>query len=311
VQPFSHQTSQLGFAGKGIYNQTFTIPQKCHIEGDFQVVCTGGGTANYLPNNAHVTAVSRTPTNLDAFFVDANGALWNVFSGDSGQTWGSVKVSSDNAGIPGGPVSAVARTASSLDVFFYGANGLQHAAWNAAPWTVETVSGTAGVAKAGAYVSAVAQSVDDLDVFFVDASGSLWRAYAAYPSQPTLLATTISLPSSTPDGASGGPIAAVSRQPGYLDVVFQDSNPENGPTWYSSTSGGQLWTRGNVPVGDASAGISIVAPSSYELRVLTYDSRANVATSDWLASGSPSWSPVAYVELLNPYPFPPIPPVRF
>jgi len=159
------------------------------------------------------------------------------------------------------------------------------------------------VATPGAYVTAVAPSVNDLDVFFVDTSGSLWRAYSAYPSQPTLLATKVGLPS---EGASGGPIAAVSRQPGYLDVVFQSANPSNGGTWYSSTSGGQQWATGNVPVGDASGGISILAPSSYELRVLTIDSRQNGATSDWVASGAPSWSSVDYLELPNPY-LPPVP----
>jgi len=298
--PFNH-TWPLQLSGGTIFDQTYTSPGGCKVFDGGRTVCWPAQTGNLLPPNAHVTAVSRTPTNLDAFFIDAFGALWNVYSGDAGKTWGSVRVTSDNTGVAGSPVSAVARTANSLDVFFYGPNGLEHAAWSQSPWSVETVSGTAGLATPGAYVSAVAQSVDDLDVFFVDTSGSLWRAYAAYPSQPTLLATKIGLPGSTQEGASGGPIAAVSRQPGYLDVVFQSANPSNGPTWYSSTSNGQQWATGNVPVGDASGGISILAPSSYELRVLTIDRWHNVATSDWVASGAPRWSSAQELEILDPH----------
>jgi len=296
--PFNHSATPALFYNNLIFNRTYQANKICR--SGIVPICTGGTTENLLPNNAKVTAVSRASTNLDAFFIDAQGNLWNVYSGDSGKTWGSTQITNDGAGAPGSQVSAVAQTATTLDVFFLGKNGLAHAAWTAlnnAPWSYGTVSGTSGLATAGGHLAAVAQTVSNLDVFFVDNTGKLWRAYESTPTQPTLLAAPISQASPVPDGYPGGPIAAVSRQPGLLDVVFRPWL-EVAPTWYSMNAEGQ-WTKGSVPAGDVTNDISIVAPSSYELRVFTDNYLSDLYTTDWVSTGVPTWTPLYGVETLT------------
>lgn len=299
MAPFNHANTQVTFADAYfLFNQTYQATPVC-ILTPFGERCSGGGTQNLVPNNAHVAAVSRAASNLDAFFIDATGNLRNEYSGDGGKTWGNVQITNGSPGIPGSPVSAVAQTNGSLDVFFLGYAGLDHATWSAgAPWAFETVLGTSNLATPGGYLAATAQTVSDLDVFFTDASGYLWRATKAPPAQPSFLVGRVSPSATTPDATSAGPVAAVSREPGLLDVVTAPPAGASTPTWYSMGAGG-AWTRGSLPSMGPVAGISIVAPSSAELRVFAGDSWSNLYTTDWVSAGAPAWTGWDGIEVLT------------
>jgi hypothetical protein len=305
---FDHPMKVSYDSPQTIFNQTYQ--SRICTKGPLGTICGPPTTKNLLPANAEIAAVSRGATFLDVFFIDAQGDLWDVHSIDGGGVWTSTQITTDHAGVPGGAVSAVAKTGLSLDVLFLGNNGLAHAseapstskscANPTAGWCYETVGNTGGLGVPGGHLAAVAQTVTDLDVFFVDTKGHLWRAWSSQPTQPSLLVYQVSpnVANGVPDGFPGGPIAAVSRQPGHVDVVFRPWLNNYGPTWYSFNQGSP--TMSHMPGIDASKAISIVAPSSYALRVFVENAWSNVYTADYAYAGRPSWTSWFGVETLTP-----------
>jgi hypothetical protein len=296
--PFSHKATSISFSyAATAFTGTYT-PVVCR-SGPVRICVPKPPAENLVPSNAHVTGLSRMANQVDLFFVDAQGNARNAWSSDGGRTWNNLILNSDGLGVPGSPIAAVARTANNLDVFYLGRTGLEHASWNPGQgWTASVVPNTSSIAPAGGHVTAVAQSVDNVDAFWIDTNGALERASAILPSQqPTPVVSPVSAGGV---GHAGGPVASVSRKPGVIDVVFQapSSAASAAPLWYSLGTNG-TWTNGALPGGDATEDISIVAPSSYELRVFMKTVLSDIYTTDWISSGVPSWTPVQGIETLG------------
>ena len=100
------------------------------------------------------------------------------------------------------------------------------------------------------------------------------------------------------DGYPGGPIAAVSREPGMMDVVFRPWSEADGPTWYTLNQ--THWALGSLPGVDVSNAISIVAPTSTDVRVFVKNYWNNVYTMGLNYSAGLIWSPLQAVETLTP-----------
>lgn len=113
----------------------------------------------------HITAVSRRPGQIDAFFVGMDKkvytASWNAH--DNWQGWWAIP---GLTGLPGAYVGAVSRNMDLLDVFVADEHGrTMSAAWepNAqwqGGWHIQN-----GITKPGAYVTAISRSTDKLDIF--------------------------------------------------------------------------------------------------------------------------------------------------
>jgi formylglycine-generating enzyme required for sulfatase activity len=246
-----------------------------------------------VPANANIAAVARSQIEVDAFFLDLAGRLWDVWTHDAGKTWNNTPASSlTDLGTPGGPVAAVARTPFLIDVYYMSSNGLVYASYDMGrtpQWSAVTVPNTAGLAPAGAYVTAVAPTVTEADAFFVGSDGRLWKAWLSIPDKQTI--PFVSQVSSTDgEGLAGGRIASVSRRPDYFDVAFVASDGRT-PVWYSKIKDNAWSPKGTIiPIADVSNGISLVAPSSAEVRAFGIDSHSDVHTADWVSVGYPVWT---------------------
>ncbi len=294
---FSHTTPDLWFGSSvPAFTGTYT-PELCRRVAGRTVCTPNGSPQNLVPSNAHITGVSRLPNQVDLFFVDAEGNARNVYSANGGTTWANVVVDGDGEGVPGSPIAAVSRTPSTIDVFYLGKAGLEQATWTGQAWTSGIVANTESVVPAGGYVTAVAQTVDDLDAFWIDPTGALERASANLPNlQPIPLVAPVT---GGGKGQPGGTIASVSRKLGSVDVVFQPPSASGIiPVWYSLTANG-VSASGSLPGGDATEGISIVAPSSSELRVFMKSFVSDVFTSNIVFAGVPAWSPITDIETLG------------
>ena len=149
--------------------------------------------ADSVPANAKVTAIARTPENLDLFVVGNDGRVyhswWTQDNGWSGlKGWGSIggAFSSDDNKMalfsPGIEVSAAARSKDNLDVFIPGTDGsVYHSYWyNGGDWSGVndnwgTVPGTEKF-SANTQVAALSRSSSNLEVFACSADNKLARA---------------------------------------------------------------------------------------------------------------------------------------
>jgi hypothetical protein len=146
-----------------------------------------------FPMGAPVSAVARTPDNLDLFVVGNNGGVYTSWwpasftfvpsSPSSGNDWSGVN---NNWRLIGGifpvgaPVTAVARTPDNLDLFVVGNDGVVYTSW----WpTGNDWSGVnndwrpiGGFFPVGAPVSAVARTPDNLDLFVVGNNGGVYTS---------------------------------------------------------------------------------------------------------------------------------------
>lgn len=142
----------------------------------------GGET---LPGG-HVTAVSRSPGQIDVFTVGTDGrvytAAWNVQDGQWRGWWpieGLVTA-------PGTYIGAVSRSLDHLDIFVAGAQGqTMSAAWEPAFgwrgwWHIQggmtIVPGGSRTALECGYVTAVSRSPDKLDIFTTGLDGRVYTA---------------------------------------------------------------------------------------------------------------------------------------
>jgi hypothetical protein len=263
-----------------------------------------------LPGNAGMTAVSRSPNNLDVFAIGYDGnvytSYWSTATGTNSQglanwakpfpTTTGKCIATDptkcaGSGAPGGPIASVAKWDGQIDVFYIGKDGGVWTSWwnysNA--WTTMEIYGPystfqwapVGPAAAGAGITAVAPTPNNLDVFFIDTQGNLRTS--TWSPQGSWATALISQGAGT--GLPGAPLSAVSRQPGVLDVLYQ--GPGSTLRWATSTNG--AWSVNTVPTtGGGKLGssflpgnVSLVAPSSFALQAFYLDGGHRLNTLTW------------------------------
>jgi hypothetical protein len=208
-------------------------------------VIEAGGAPSSAPPHATLSAVARTPGNLDVLYVGANGAIYDAAWSATG-TWGVHPISGAGVASPGGGLAAVARNPTGLDVFYVSTSGATAGAlmWTTSAdggttWSVPQAVSAAGVAKAGASVAAVAPLVTSLDAFFVGTNGALYQASWS----PNLSWSTRAV-SSTGIAPSGASVSAASRFYTSIDVAFLGNT--GALYWGTSSDATSLWSP-NVP----------------------------------------------------------------
>jgi hypothetical protein len=262
-----------------------------------------------LPGNAAMTAVARSPLNLDVFALGYDGnvytSYWNSGSGTNSQglaTWAkpfatttgtciaNPNTACAGSGAPGGPIASVSKWDGQIDVFYIGKDGGVWTSWwnYSSPWTTMEIYGPSsvfqngpGIASPGAGITAVAPTPNNLDVFFIDTQGNLrastWSPQGSWSTGLIQQGAGTGLPSA--------PVSAVARQPSVLDVIYQ--GPDSTLRWATSTNG--TWNVSTVPTtGGGSLGssfapgnVSLVAPSSFALQAFYLDSAHKLNTLTW------------------------------
>ena len=258
-----------------------------------------------------MTAAARSPSNLDVFWVNPDG---NVYDSYWTSVWGwsssPVNVSSgtcygptgaavqDGAPCVGsavmlGGIAAVALNPWNLNVFYVGTDGgIWDAWWAGSSWNTYEIFGpsspwqeSGGVAQPGASIAAVAQTSTRIDVFYIGSDGGLWTS----TWQNGGGWYSFEVPNSAGWGNPGTPISAVSRQPGSIDLVFEgSSNHASSIVWGSWQYPATSWvlqpiaaTAGQTPNQHGKDAISIVAPTAFNLQMFYQNTQGNVATLAW------------------------------
>ena len=244
-----------------------------------------GGT---FPHGAPVSAVARTPDNLDLFITGNNGVVFTSWW-HPGADWSGLGNHWKNIGgvfPPAAPVSAVARRPDNLDLFITGNNGVVFTSWwhPGADWSGigDHWTNIGGVFPPGAPVSAVARAPDNLDLFITGSNGvvftSFWNprdGWSGLGNHWTNIGGVF---------PAGAPVSAVARTPDNLDlfitggngVVYTSSwNPHDG--WSGL---GNRWTNigGVFPPG---APVSAVARTPDSLDLFVTGNNGVVFTSSW------------------------------
>jgi hypothetical protein len=266
------------------------------------------GTAVGTTSTTIPAVVSRTPSNVDAFYV-ANSILFTAYTGpQSDYEW---QVSSLSFAPATAAVTATARTTENLDVFLSSTDGNVYdtywssaaAAWNQHNITTDTCIAANGAATAnsapcvgsavsGGGIAAVALDPGNMNVFYIGTDGGIWdswwigsnwNTWEIYgPSSPFQQGAGMATP--------GGSITAVARTATNIDVYYIG---KDGGLWTSSWANGASWGSWEIPgsagLGRAGTPISAVArqPNAVDV-VFESDSSAHGGFVEWA-----SWTPAS------------------
>jgi hypothetical protein len=136
-----------------------------------------------VPGGA-VTAIARTPIQLDVFWVGPQGEVvsnwWNARVNSA--RWNvPFDVSEPAAAPPGAPVAVVARKWEQLDIFWAGLDGAVETSWwnarvNAGRWNRAFRIAEPESTRPGELVAAVARGNDELEVFWSAREGGVWAS---------------------------------------------------------------------------------------------------------------------------------------
>jgi hypothetical protein len=262
------------------------------------------------PGAAAVTAAARSPSNLDVFYINTDGNLydeyWTAPGGWSQSAYDVTKAvcfgSNGSAvwdggpcvgsGVLGGGVAAVALSPWNLNVFYVGNDGgIWNPNWEGSTWNTYEIFGpsspfqqNAGVATPGSAIAAVARTASNVDVYYIGTDGGLWTS--SWQAGGTWGSWEI--PGTAGLARAGTPISAVSRQPGAVDVVFEGgASTGNSIEWASWQYPGS-WTvnsipgtSGQTPSQQSADAISIVAPNSFSLQAFYLNAQAQIAMMTW------------------------------
>ncbi len=260
----------------------------------------------YFPVGAPVSAVARSPNNLDLFVVGNDGRVYTSWW-SAGRDWSGVNDTWRSLGgyFPvGAPVSAVARSPDNLDLFVVGNDGRVYTSWWSAGYDWSGVNDTwrslGGYFPVGAPVSAVARSPNNLDLFVVGNDGRVYTSWwSAGRDWSGVNDTWRSLGGYFPVGA---PVSAVARSPNNLDLFVVGNDGRVYTSWWSA---GRDWSGvndtwrslgGYFPVG---APVSAVARSPNNLDLFVVGNDGQMYTSWWFTGID--WSGVndTWISLLR------------
>ncbi len=242
----------------------------------------------FFPAGAPLSAVARTPNNLDVFVCGNDGRVYTSWW-FAGADWSGINDDWRTIGgfFPAGaPLSAVARTPNNLDVFVCGNDGRVYTSWwfAGADWSGinDDWRNIGGFFPAGAPLSAVARTPNNLDVFVCGNDGrvytSWWFAGADWSG---INDDWRSIGGIFPAGA---PLAATARTPNNLDVFVCGNDGRVYTSWWFA---GADWSGindnwrsigGIFPAG-APLGATARTPNNLDVFVCGNDGR--VYTSWW------------------------------
>jgi hypothetical protein len=245
------------------------------FSADLEATASANQAANVDFNTAPVV-VSRTPNNVDAFWVDDKGGLYTVFESGPSWTWQTKEIFQPGFCEP----LALGRACEWLS----------------------------GILPTDAAVSAVVQSPENLVVFAIGNDGNLWNSWWATSSGVDSQglpnwATPATITSTSPCyntngscagvGAPGGPIASIAQSPTALDVFFIGND---GGVWSSYWTASFGWATEEIygpssriqygsAVAKPGAGIAATARDSEHIDVFFVGLDGGLWTSSWAAGG--------------------------
>jgi len=227
---------------------------------------------------AYVTAVSRSPDNLDVFLARPDGSVQSA-GWKPGTGWRGWWVIGSAGAVPGGAVHAVSRSLDKLDIFLTDANGvIKTAAWQpgftawGGWWQI-----AGGRAARGAPVTAVSRSAEKLDVFVVGTDNQVYTA-AWEPNRGGWRGWWALLGGRA---APGAPVTAVSRSADKLDVfVVGTDNQVYTAAWEPAFGWRGWWGIGDVRV-PAGAPVQVVCRGPDKLDLFVTDIDGMIKTAAW------------------------------
>jgi hypothetical protein len=177
-----------------------------------------------VSNMTTPAVVSRTPANLDTFYAGAQGGLYTLYWAGSPPGTNQFPVQNGQEIVP-----ADRRVRLPNGIYVTIASLVPH----------------------NAQVSAVARSIDNLDAFFIGSDSNVYNAFwnasmgtNSTTGQPnwsfsSVTSQSCNSPSCVATGVPGGGVAAISRNPGELDVFYVGND---GGIWTSGWVAGGKWT---------------------------------------------------------------------
>jgi hypothetical protein len=246
----------------------------------------------FFPKGNQVTAVSRTPNNLDLFIVGGDGVVYTSWWSNTAD-WSGINNDWRNLGgtfPPTTRVAAVARTQNNLDLFICGNDGFVYTSWwtNKSDWSGigNKWRNIGGIFPVGAMVTAVARKADQLDLFITGINGDIYTSWWFPAGDWSGLNGWESL---------GGifnshtEVAAVHRSPGSLDLFVCGDNGlvyttwwSEGNNWSSITNQGWLNIGGTFP---ANVHVDAVSRTTGNMDLFICGIDGRVYTSWWNVSG--------------------------
>lgn len=224
--------------------------------------------------NSGSFAVARAPGNLDAFFIETNGIIYNDYW--SGSTWGSTPTTNGGTASGGASIAATARTANNLDIFWIGPDGaLWTAFWSGNGWNSFAIT-VGNFAPTGGNVTAVARGPNNLDVFLSDDTGTGWNVFwtAANGWGATAITNSGVL-------VAGAGIAAVARTRNNLDVFMLDRNGAVLTAYWAAGFNWNSYEATAAGVGAAGASITATSREWAKLDVFWANQSGNVQNATW------------------------------
>ncbi len=191
-----------------------------------------------FPVGSTVTAVARTPNNLDLFIVGNDGVVYTSWW-VSGADWSGINNNWRPIGgyFPvGARVAAVARTSNNLDLFVTGNDGVVYTSWwySGADWSGidNDWRSIGGFFPVGAPLAATARTGNNLDLFVVGNDGAVYTSWWYNGADWSGINNTWrSIGGYFPPG---GPIAATARKPDQLDAFIVGNDGVAYTSWWTN-----------------------------------------------------------------------------
>ena len=145
------------------------------------------GIGGVFPSGTTVTAVARSPNNLDLFICGGDGRVYTSWW-SQGNEWSGINNDWKPIGgfFPSGAtVTAVSRSPSNLDLFICGGDGRVYTSWwlQGNEWSgiKDDWKPIGGFFPSGATVAAVARSPNNLDLFICGGDGHVYTSWWSNP----------------------------------------------------------------------------------------------------------------------------------
>jgi hypothetical protein len=308
-----NQTVEYGGTYRTSYYDTQSIMSYCTgwslslSPGDVAGAQHAYGKKTLMANgqNSSNNAASRTPNNLDQFWVHADGSVWTSYwyNGMTVWPWPNAQLTGKGLVPPGSPIATVSRSGNNLDLFYVGNDGGIHSTfwYNGGGWTTFTLPGTYGLGVPGAQVAAVSSTPETIQVFYAGKDKVLyWSEWSNQCnnkgaslcgwSNPQKIVTDGTVP-------AGAAVSAVARAADRLDVFYiaTDGTPHTAACYGYGTTGAGSCTAGNftdfklatIPgcVSPAGGGIAATARTETNIDIFYASNSDQVCSHYWTQSG--------------------------
>ncbi|MGH6612764.1 hypothetical protein [Sphingomonas sp.] len=276
-----------------------------------------GGLGGIFAGVGEISAIARTPDNLDVFAVGPDGKVYTSWwaggswSGLEGRSWLSLGGSFPEKNAV---VTAVTRQPGIIDLFCVGKDGVVYTAWWAAGQNWSSLGrGRGWLPLGGSFatdtaIAAVARTPNNLDLFAVGKSGDVVTAFwnpqngwsnwlslgGRFPAKQDVLGLDIGQTSR---------VSAIARTPNNLDLFAIDADGNVMTSWWWaggdwSGRGGWQSLGGKFPPGRK---VAVVARSPNNIDLFVPGLDGHVYTSWWSAgqdwSGRGGWVRLASEEV--------------